>query len=287
MRKLNVILLLSLFVGVSIFTSCQKDDDPIIGQPLLIFKSTDGYAYEDVTIKTTDELLVGFIGNADSDTDNNLTNFVLRIGEDVLVDSTFNAAQFTADYRISFESVGNATLTAKITDAGGFTDQISFEITIEEGGVQLRKSEEFLLGHVNDLAAGSFYSATEDEVYFVNNVQDNVDKVDLVFFMGVQNKNTLASPDDEDLHTVYPSMLEWTVHNATRLFKTDMTAAEFDALEGLYVFPEYEDLETKANHLENGDVVYFVTASGKQGYVKVVDLYFRGDVAKLQVIIEE
>lgn len=287
MRKLNVILLLSLFVGASIFTSCQKDD-PIIGQPLLIFKSTEGYAYEDVTIKTTDELLVGFIANADSDTDNNLTNFVLRIGEDVLVDSTFDAAQFTADYRISFESVGNATLTAKVTDAGGFTDQISFEITIEEGGVQIKKSEEFLLGSHDDQLAGSFYSAVYDEIFFANNVKENAEKIDIVFFKGVQNSNTIASPDDEDAQSVYSiNMADWSVYNATRFFRTTMTAAEFDALEDLHIFPEFEDVETKINHLENGDVVYFVTASGKQGYVKVVDLYFRGDVAKLQVIIEE
>lgn len=286
MRKLNVILFLALLVGAISITGCQ-DDDPIIGKPTIDFKGGAGYAYDDVTLKTYEKLLVGFNAAYDDDTDNFLTRFTLKIGDDILVDSIFNAETFSADYLISFDAVGETTLTGKITDAGGFTDQVSFNITIEEGGVKVRKTEEFVLGSVNDLEAGSFYSAVEDIIYDRDNVSDHTDKVDFIFFKGATNQNTIAAPDDPDVITVFPSINNWTVHNKTRFEFTEMTAQEFDALEDYHIFPEFTETTSKANHLENGDVVYFKTDSGKQGYVKVVDLFTRGDVAKLQVIIEE
>ncbi len=286
MRKLNVILFLALLVGAISFTGCQ-DDDPIIGKPTIDFKGGTGYTYGDVTLKSYENLLVGFNAAYDDQTDNFLTRFILKVGDDVLVDSIFNAKTFSADYLISFEAVGETTLTGKITDAGGFTDQVSFNITIEEGGVKVRKTEEFVLGSVNDLGAGSFYSAVENIIYDRDNVVDNTEKVDFIFFKGATNQNTLAAPDDPDVVTVFPSINNWTVHNKTRFYLTEMTAQQFDALEDYHIFTEFTGTTSKANHLKNGDVVYFKTDSGKQGYVKVIDLFARGDVAKLQVIIEE
>ncbi|MGB4204652.1 MAG: hypothetical protein WBJ84_03405 [Bacteroidales bacterium] len=285
MRKLNVVLFLALLVGAVSIIGCQ--DDPIVGKPTIDFKGGAGYTYGDVTLKSYEKLLVGFNAAYDDQTDNLLTKFILKVGNDVLVDSILNTKTFSADYQISFDFIGETTLVAIIADAGGFTDQVSFKITIEEGGVKVRKTEEFVLGSVNDLGAGSFYSAVENVIYYAHNVVGNAYKVDFIFFKGPVNQNTLAAPDDDDVKTVYPSINDWTVHNKTRFFLTEMTAQEFDALEDYHIFPEFTGTTSKANHLKNGDVVYFKTDSGKQGYVKVIDLFARGDVAKLQVIIEE
>ena len=67
----------------------------------------------------------------------------------------------------------------------------------------------------------------------------------------------------------------------------DITAEDFDAIEDKCVFPEFdaEKAETKANELKNNDVIFFKTVGDKLGYIKIVDLYHRGDRIKFDVIV--
>ncbi|MCK9291586.1 MAG: hypothetical protein WCR58_10670 [Bacteroidales bacterium] len=288
MRKLNSFLLLSLFVGATLFTGCNKDeDDPIIGNPSIDFKGGEAYVSQDATITTVDEILIGFNAAQNPDTKKPLTRFTLQIGEANLVDSTLNTDSFEVDYTLQIESVGEAKLTARITDESGAWAEVSLILTVEDGGVKVKKSEEILLGNVNDLGAGSFYSVSEDEVYFTTNVTDNTDKVDIIFFKGPQNQNTLASPDDDAVKEVYSSINNWPVHNQTRFQLTDLTVDDFDAIAEFHVFPEFTGELTRASHLENEDILYFKTEAGKHGYIKIINLYTRGDVALIQVIAEE
>lgn len=287
MKKFKQFLFLGLIIGSITLGGCAKDDDPITGNPSIDFKGGDEYTFENVTISTNDEILVGIMAAMHTETMKPLTRFTLTIGESNLVDSTFNASTFNADYRINFESVGTALLKARITDSGGSFDEVSFTITIEEGGVKVMKSGEFLMGNVNDLQAGSFYSSAEDSVYFTANVTSNTAKIDFVFFKGPQNQNAIASPDDTDVSLVYPSMNNWAVRNATRFQLTEMTSAEFDAIGDYHIFPEFSGTLTKASQLKNGDVLFFKTQAGKHGFIKIINLYTRGDVAEIAVITQE
>ncbi len=124
-------------------------------------------------------------------------------------------------------------------------------------------------------------------MYFTTNVTDNTDKVDIIFFKGPQNQNTLASPDDDAVKEVYSSINNWPVHNQTRFQLTDLTVDDFDAIAEFHVFPEFTSELTRASHLENEDILYFKTEAGKHGYIKIINLYTRGDVALIQVIAEE
>jgi hypothetical protein len=287
MKKLNLFLFWSLLVSALVLTGCAKDEDPIVGNPSIDFKGGSSYTFADVNLTTNDQILVGIMAAMHPETMKPLTRFQLTVGESNLVDSTFSANTFDADYSISFNSIGTATLTARITDSNGSTDEVSFKITIEEGGVKVSKSGEFLLGNVNDLGAGSFYATTEDSVYFTNNVLENTSKIDFAFFKGPQNQNTIASPDDDDVRLVYPSMGDWPSRNQTRFQLTELTVADFDAIGEYHIFPEFSGTLTKANELENGAVIYFRTQAGKHGLIKIVDLYTRGDVALIDVLVEE
>jgi hypothetical protein len=295
MKKLSLIFLIGLLIGSTILTSCKKDDDddPIIGYPSLDFKGGTAYTFEDVTITTNDQILVGILAAMHTGTQEPLVNFKLTIvsgsSTTTLVDSTFNAQSFNADYNISFSQTGVATLTAKITDNAGRSEEASFIITVEQGGVRVKKNSEVLMGSFND-PAGSFYSTTEEAVYRVAEAKERQDKIDFIFFRGETqlNQNTFAAPDDEAVNTIETFQLnEWTTKNQTRFMMSQMTAAEFDAIGEFHIFPEFTGTLTRANQLQNGNVVYFRTEAGKHGYIKVIDLYNRGDVALLEVIVEE
>jgi hypothetical protein len=288
MRKINLLLLLSLLIGATVLSGCKKDDDePIVGFPSIDFKGGTNYTFEDVTVSTNDQILVGILAAMHSETQKPLTRFTLKVGTTNLVDSTFSANTFDADYTISFAEIGTATLTARITDEGGFSDEVSFNIIIEQGGVKVKKNNDVFMGSFND-PAGSFYSTIEEEVYRVPEAKENQEKVDFIFFRGVTNLNAFAAPDDADVNTISDFQLnDWTTKNQTRFQRTTMTAADFDAIGEFYVFPEFTGELTRVNELLNGEVVYFKTEAGKHGYIKIVDLYNRGDVAQVEVIVEE
>lgn len=288
MRKINLLLLLSLLIGATVLSGCKKDEEePIIGFPSIDFKGGETYTFEDVTVTTNDQILVGILAAMHPETQKPLTQFTLKVGTANLVDSTFSANTFDADYTISFTEVGTATLTARITDEDGRSDEVSFNIIIEEGGVKVKKNDDVFMGSFND-PAGSFYSTTEEAVYRVPEAKENQEKIDFIFFRGATNLNAFAAPDDEDVNTISDFQLnDWTTKNQTRFERTNMTAAEFDAIGEFYIFPEFTGELTRINELSNGDVVYFKTEAGKHGYIKIVDLYNRGDVAQVEVIVEE
>lgn len=291
MKKITLILLSTMFIAASVLTSCSKDDDPVVGFPSIDFKGGNDYTSEDVTITTNDDILVGIMAAMHNETKKALTNFKLELvsanSTTTLVDSTFNAETFNADYQISFSDTGQLTLNAKITDEDNRSEEASFQITVEEGGVKVKKNTDLTLGSWND-AIGSFYDTQNEAVYTISSAKENQETVDFIFFKGATNQNTFAAPDDEDVNTIETFQLDdWTVKNATRFVMADMDAAAFDAIGDYHIFPEFTGTDSRINNLENGDVVYFQTEAGKHGYIKVVDLYSRGDLADFEVIIEE
>lgn len=294
MKKINLFLMLLFLAGASIFSSCSKDDDPLVDpNPTIDFKGGSTYTSSDVTIDAGQQILVGFNAAYNTSTKKNLTNFLLTLTTNnvaqTLVDSTINTDVYSADVTISFPQVGTSRLTAKITDKDGYTDEVSFNITVEQAGVKVTKYSNVELGSFND-AVGSFYATSDNSVYTVTNAPDNQSKIDMIFYKGVTNANTIAAPDDASLSTIPTLGVDsWTVKNQTRFIKTTMTAAEFDAIGEYYVFPEFieANASSKANLLEETQVVFFRTQAGKLGYFKVVDLYSRGDLAKFDVIVVE
>jgi hypothetical protein len=290
MKKINVLLVLALFLGAAtVFTGCKKDEDPVVGDPSIDFKGGSTYTFENVTVTTNDQITIGILAAMHPDTKKELTNLKITLGSQTLVDSSFSANAFDADYTISFASVGVFTLTAMIKDADNRTDEVSFDITIELGGTAVKKTTNIEMGSFND-PKGSFYSTGTEMVYKVAEAKQNQAAVDFIFFKGATNANSIAAPDDTQVNTISDFQLnDWTTKNQTRFNTTAMTAAEFDAIGAFHVFPEFNTStqKTLANNLSNGQVIYFKTQAGKKGYIKVVDIFSRGDLAKFEVIVEE
>lgn len=118
----------------------------------------------------------------------------------------------------------------------------------------------------------------------------NQAKVDLVFYKGDNDDNSIAAPIDASLETILTfDISNWETRNATLFIKTEMTVEDFDAIGEYYEFPEFVEAEanTKIVNMVNGDVLFFKTEAGALGYIKVVDLYSRGDLGEFEVIVME
>jgi hypothetical protein len=291
--KINrVLIVLLMMAGVSL-SSCNKDDDIINPEPTLSFKGGAGYTSTDVTITTGESILVGFNAAYNQETNEKLKNFKLTVTSNniaqTLIDSALNTEVFSTDITISFPDPASALLQAVVTDDAGRTASVSFNIVVENAGVKVVKYTEVELGSWND-EIGSFYNAQENTIYNVTEAAANQAKVDLVFYKGETNLNTLAAPADESLETILTfDINSWTTRNATMFIGTEMTAEEFDAIGEYYEFPEFveADADTKIVDMVNGDVVFFKTEADALGYIKVVDLYSRGDLGKFEVIVME
>jgi len=207
-----------------------------------------------------------------------------------LLDSTLNADSFNWETDLDFTGVGTGRLSFELTDKGGMKVEKSFNITVQ--GPEVKKYSNIELGSWND-PIGSFFSTSEGVAYNVtqtSTVPSNQSKIDFLFFKGVTNGNTLASPDDIDANTISDLKLNlWTNKNQTRFNATSITAAHFDAVGSNYVFPNFDlnNQSTKANNLAVGDVILFKTQGNKLGLVKIVSLYTKGDKMKVDVIVEK
>ncbi|HOG67611.1 MAG TPA: hypothetical protein PLQ84_09120 [Bacteroidales bacterium] len=290
MKFLKFFAFALLISSFAIFTGCSKDDEDVDLGPTISLKTGEGYTSSDFEVFNDSTVLFGIVANKSTTHNNLLSKLNIYYNELTLLDSTLNTANFSGDFEIKFIGIGTGKLRFKITAEGGLTDETSLNVTILESpvvGVEVDKNSGVELGSFND-PVGSFYSTTERKAYKVAEAMLEQGKIDFLFFKGVTNLNTIAAPDDEDAATISDFHLtEWTTKNPTRFYLADITAEDFDAIEDKCVFPEFdaEKAETKANELKNNDVIFFKTVGDKLGYIKIVDLYHRGDRIKFDVIV--
>jgi hypothetical protein len=288
-------LFAALMMSTAVFvTSCGNDEDETDPGPSLTLKGGPEYTSADANLLIGASIKVGVVGGKSSVSGNKLTKFrFIYTANNVpttLLDTTLNADSFNWETDLEFTGVGSGRLSFELTDKGGMKVEKGFNVVVQ--GPETKKYSNVVLGSWND-AEGSFFATSEGVAYNVtqtSTVPTNQAKIDFLFFKGVTNGNTIASPDDIDANTIATLQLNgWTTKLQTRFNTTQMTAAEFDAIGTNYVFPNFNlnNQATKANELEEGEVVLFKTQSGKIGLIKIVDLYSRGDMMKIDVVMEK
>jgi hypothetical protein len=296
MKKWNYLFAALLMSVAVVFTSCSDEEETDPG-PSLSLKGGSAYTSQDATIQVNEAIMVGVNGLKSPVSGQKLTRFKFSITSNnvatTYVDSTFNADSFTWESELTFTGVGEGRLLFELWDKGGMKTDQAFTITIEDPGAQINKYMDVEFGSWND-AVGSFFASTEGITYTVGqtrNVPANQAKIDFLFFKGVTNGNTFASPDDADAGTIQDlgPVSDWTNKNQTRFNPTTITVAQFDAIGDTYQFPTFNLMQqtTKMNNLTEGQVFLFKTKNDKLGLVKVVDLYNRGDRARVSVIVQK
>lgn len=139
-----------------------------------------------------------------------------------------------------------------------------------------------LLGGQTNATLGSFYSVSEDSIYFTARANDKQSFIDLIYYFGSQtgDSSVIASPSDPVFNNVQDqnphfSVKSWTVKNNTTFLATDLSAAEFIELsnDSLLTADMSGTLTaTKAAKLQVGDVVGFKMANGRLGIFHVTDI---------------
>jgi hypothetical protein len=139
-----------------------------------------------------------------------------------------------------------------------------------------------LLGGQTNPNLGSFYSVSEDSIYFTARANQKQSFIDLIYYFGSQtgDSSVITSPSDPVFNNVQDqnphfSVKSWTVKNNTTFLVTDLTEADFIALanDSLLTANMSGTLTaTKAAKLVEGDVVGFKMTNGRLGIFHVKDI---------------
>lgn len=147
----------------------------------------------------------------------------------------------------------------------------------------LKTYEARLLGGQTNNSLGSFYSTSEDSIYFTNSADSNQSKIDLIYYFGLNSgdSSVIASPKDAVFNNTndqnpHVKVKTWTVKNNTTFLKLGLSPSAFMALKNDSLFKSDLDsnvVATKITKLKIGDVVGFKTQAGKYGayHVKAIN----------------
>lgn len=136
-----------------------------------------------------------------------------------------------------------------------------------------------LLGGQTNASLGSFYSTSEDSIYFTSAAGLNQSKIDFIYYFGSQtgDSSVIASPNDAvfnnpDDQNPHKSVKTWTVKNNTTFLKLSISESAFVNMVNDSILVNDLDSNvtaTKITKLKIGDVVGFKTAAGKLGAYRV------------------
>ncbi len=285
MKKFNFFLSALAIISLTFFSSCAEEDEP---NPPSIIITVDGNATFEPGSTVVYSLTISSNADLESFSSNETTqsNPIAMI-ENILPMDAFDDA-LTLEFKNGLTSVSfNYAYNIPSTVAPGTTIDITF--TVIDADTEGSKTESFqvaqpiVAGNINTYTAvligananptlGSFYATASNTVYSVSQAASNSASVDFVYFYGATNLATIASPDDADVTSVFPSVSGWATRNATRLVKSDITTSDFDAIaDDAVIIEQAANISngTKVNDLAVGDVFVFETVGSKFGIAKV------------------
>lgn len=293
MKKLNYLLIVLVILGLAVITSCNEDDDNDINlKPTLNFTGGTQYVSTDTTVETNETFTIGVTALSNTNSGKKLQNFkitqVTNNNPNVIYDSTFSSSTFQMEFNFTPTQESVFNLIFKVTDKAGEYKEKTIKITVVAGGTYVYKFTDITMGSYNDQNYGSFYSTSEDQVYFDDEAFNNQGKVDWCYFLGVTNGETIAAVDDPDAESVFAIIDDnWTVRNETRFTIATISHTEFDAIAdgGIVVFPAWTSGNSKINQLKANDVVFFKLQDGKLGYIKINTVNKKGDQINIDLVV--
>lgn len=136
-----------------------------------------------------------------------------------------------------------------------------------------------IMGGQTNSTLGSFYSISEDSVYFKAGADLNPEKIDFIYYFGLNSgdSSVITAPSDPVFNlpsdqTPFTSVKSWTVKNNTNFLKLSLSTNTFAAMKNDSLLGTELDsnvVATKITKLKIGDIVGFKTAAGKLGAYQV------------------
>ena len=274
MKRIFAILSLVLISTTIVFTGCKKTDDPV--PPTIKFKQATGYVSANTTAKYGDTLYFGI--NATSNGNDNLVKFQIFANGNSVLDSTFNAQNFTFDFHIVKSVLDKEVWKFVTKDIAGNTKTDSIIITGNFG--QINSYGAVTIGAQSNTTGKGFlsFSNSAETQYTQAEAFNHQADIDMFCFYensgGHVNLMTLASPGSNisGIFTGDASPSNYTTKNVTFFVKTALTAAQFDAVQNdAVILASYDPTNQfkKAKLLAVGEVYAFKLQSGKKGLYKV------------------
>ena len=296
MKRVFFVLIAFVITSVTLFTSCTDDTEEPDLPPTISFLAADTLISSNatVTVGETFKIGVNLVANATSQSKIASLRVTRITNNQTIFDQTENLNDDNINVYVEFTALndpGTENIEFTVTDKDGQSAKKSLQITAEETAVEVQKWTNVTLGSYNDVI-GSFFATTTGAVLTITEGTANPAIVDFAFFLGTTNGSSFAAPIDDVLleFSDFAAVANWNPRNDTRLISpAPITAADFNSIGTSYTFPTFNTASsvTLANQLNVDDVIYFKTAAGKLGFIKINSINGRGDKSNIDVIVEK
>ena len=279
-------------------TSCKKEEED--GPPNINFKGGATYISQDATLNTLEAFTIGINASSNTTSGALLTNLNISRTFDNQTwfswDTALNVDHY--DLNVSFLALtveGVERIAFKVTDANGISEEISLNITTESVAGPINFFTQKWLGSYDNNDTGSSFASIDGTVYMLADAKVNSEKVDLVYFFGATLGATLAAPDDGKAALVFtgPNGLDtWAQRNNTRFKKLDETTINWGDITDDTIIVEQTETGVDSSRISNtedgleaGDMLGFITASGKKGMI-LIDEIIPGAAGSISISVK-
>ena len=286
MNKPTFYLVLSCAFLLMAAVSCKKDENP--APPAISLLSGSGYTASGAVVAVGGKLRFGISA---SGPDANITNFVVKKimpdgSSKVVLDSGLNSPAFTVSETF-FQSVeAEARWTFQVMDKNRQFATTAITVFKDPastwGGILDFPS--VVMGFQNDTAHGQFLVPSTGKVYFADSAAINQTVVDIVTYYYVDEG--IPSPSFSSagelgggITDYYPSINQWTTKNYTKWdISVDADPIPVSVFEACHndslLILSYDDVwgKRKFKWANPGDVIPFMTSSGKKGLINVLSV---------------
>jgi hypothetical protein len=274
---------LILFCLVAFF-SCKKDKNPI--PPSISLKTGLPYSPDKSVIAIGHPILFGIVG---SSSDANITNLVVKKlmpdgSSKVMFDTGMNTPSFTIN-KTFYQSIENeAKWTFQVMDKN--RQFATTDLTIYKdpnstwGGIFEFPS--LTMGYQGNTQYGQFLNPSTGRIFFADSATTKQNEIQMVTYYYVDENlpsPTFSSPGElgGGITDYYPVIGQWTTTNYTKWdISVDSDPIDPLAYENCHndslLSLSYDDVwgKRKFKWSDPGDIIPFLTASGKKGLIKVI-----------------
>lgn len=278
MKRVSLFVIAAVVAVSSVFVSCSKEEK----DPPTITVNLNGTDKIEIEVNANQDVTARIDFNAEAEikqididevNGTNLSGYPKTSGFD---SKTRHQATVTIPARVNTSVDAEVKLNVKVTDKDDKSANRQITIKFKKVAGNIDKWLNKSLGSLSHTgSANSACASIDGTTYAVVGISTtNQAKVDFIYFNGSSNPFALAAPTNSSVGTL-SNVSSWSTKNATKLAKlASITASQFDACENdELITTNVTSTAVSADivtSLAAGNIVGFITASGKKGLIKVI-----------------